>query len=117
MKGQPSPQAWFLVGTGIVLAALVIGICLLGTFVYYLPVIFPPPSISPDFWKAQLAAPPISPKGGGTISPQAWAVTLQRLSAAPNDEALRNAIHSRFPDVNVDDLVRRMLGQKKGKLI
>jgi Ricin-type beta-trefoil lectin domain len=48
MKGQHSPQAWFLLGTGIVLVAVVVGICLLGTFVYNLPVIFPPPSISPQ---------------------------------------------------------------------
>ena len=48
-KGQLSPQAWFLLSTGIVLAALVTGLCLLGAFVYYLPVIFPPPSISPQF--------------------------------------------------------------------
>ncbi|HEX7587672.1 MAG TPA: DPP IV N-terminal domain-containing protein [Anaerolineae bacterium] len=48
MKGQLSPQAWFLLSTGIVLAVLVTGLCLLGAFVYYLPVILPPPSISPQ---------------------------------------------------------------------
>ena len=75
-----------------------------------------PSGINSDFWKAQLIAPPTMPNGMGTVKPKTWAVTLEKLAAAPNDQELRAAIHSRLPDVDIDDLIRRMQGQKASEV-
>ncbi len=86
MKEQHSPQAWFLFGTGIVLVAVVVGICLLGTFVYNLPVIFPPPSISPQGFNYFTLTPvSVSPGQTPTSSSVVAVATSQPLPTLPLD--------------------------------
>lgn len=83
MKAQHSPQTWILIATGIVLVTVVIGICLLGTFVYNLPVIFPPASISPQGFNYFTLTPvAVSPAQTPTSS-SVVAVATSQLSPTP----------------------------------
>jgi hypothetical protein len=69
-----------------------------------------PVGIDNKVWQAQIASPPMSPNGGGLISSQAWDQVLRRLVSRPNDIELRNAIHQRFPDVDIDGLLHKITG-------